>query len=199
MISSLRGLLAAKGTDHIVVEVGGVGIKVFVPTSLLDSLGDPGQEIYLATHLHVRENELALYGFTSAEGLELFEMLLRVSGIGPRTALSIMSFLATETLKEAIAKGDVASLTRIPGIGKKTAERLVVDLRDKVGAMIGAGATPFVGITAAEAEVIAALTTLGYSVMEAQGAVRALPDEKMDLEEQVLLALRYLGGGSGAV
>ncbi len=196
MIASLRGLLAAKGANHVIVEVGGLGVKVFVPASLLDNLGDPGQEIYLATHLHVRENELALYGFPSAEGLELFEMLLRVSGIGPRTALNIMSFLSPETLKEAIAKGDVASLTHIPGIGKKTAERLVVDLRDKVGALFGVGAVPFLGITAAEAEVIAALTSLGYSVMEAQKAVRALPDEKMDLEEQVLYALRYLGGGT---
>jgi len=197
MIASLRGLLAAKGTDHVVVEVGGLGVKVFVPASLLEDLGDTGQEIYLATHLHVRENELALYGFPSTEGLELFEMLLRVSGIGPRTALNIMSFLSPETLKEAIAKGDVASLMRIPGIGKKTAERLVVDLRDKMGALIAMGVAPFMGITAAEAEVIAALTSLGYSVMEAQKAVHALPDEKMDLEEQVLHALRYLGGGTG--
>lgn len=195
MIASVQGVLAAKGKDHVIVDLGGVGLKVFVPTSSLDRLGSPGQKISLVTHLHVRENELALYGFASVEERELFELLLGVSGVGPRTALNMISALSPEVLREAIARGDVASLTRIPGIGKKVAERLVVDLRDKIGAAGARETVPFVGLTAAEAEVVAALTSLGYSVMEAQEAVRSLPDEKLELEEQLLLALRYLGGG----
>ena len=192
MISSLRGMLAAKGNDHVIVEVGGVGIKVFAPASLLGRLANIGQEISLSTHLVVRENDLSLYGFASPEELKLFELLLRVSGVGPRTALNIMSFVAPETLKEAISRGDAAALGRIPGVGKKTAERVVVDLRGKFGDFLQSGAA-FAGLTAAEAEVIAALTSLGYSVMEAQRAVRALPNEKLDLEEQIRLALQYLG------
>jgi Holliday junction DNA helicase RuvA len=194
MIASVRGLLAAKGNDHVIIEVGGVGVKVFAPTSLLGRLGNTGQEVALSTHLAVRENDLSLYGFASPEELKLFELLLRVSGIGPRTALNIMSFVPPETLKEAISRGDAAALGRIPGIGKKTAERLVVDLRGKFGEF-AQSATGFTGLTAAESEVIAALTSLGYSVMEAQQAVRALPNEKLELEEQIRLALQYLGSG----
>lgn len=193
MIASVRGMLAAKGNDHVIVEVGGIGLKVFAPASLLSKLGNIGQEVALSTHLVVRENDLALYGFASPEELRLFELLLRVSGVGPRTALNIMSFVSPETLKEAISRGDAAALGRIPGIGKKTAERLVLDLRGKFGAEFSQSATGFAGLTAAEAEVIAALTSLGYSVMEAQRAVRALPNEKLELEEQIRLALQYLG------
>jgi len=196
MIASVRGVLAAKGKDHIIVELGGLGLKVFVPVSFLDQ-AKIGQETSLVTHLHIRENEWSLYGFASTEELDLFEILLGVSGIGPRVALNAMSFLAPEALRQAIANGDVNSLIRVPGIGKKVAQRLVIDLQDKVGLPIGEEATPFAGITAAEAEVIAGLTSLGYSVMEAEQAVRALPDDVMSLEEKILLALRYLGGSEG--
>lgn len=196
MIASVRGVLISKGKDHVVIEVGGLGLKVFVPTSLLEELRNPGQEVFLATHFHPRENEWSLYGFASREDLELFELLLGVTGVGPRTALNAMSVLAPETLRQAIAQGDVPSLIRIPGIGRKVAERLVVDLRDKVGALAARKEMAFVGLTAAEAEVIAGLTSLGYSVAEAEQAVRALPDEKLSLEEKMLAALRYLGRGA---
>ena len=195
MIASLRGILARKGDDHIIVEVGGLGFGVFVPTSVIEGLGTLGMDISLATHLHVRQNELSLYGFASVEELELFELLLRVSGIGPRMALNAMSFLPLETLREAIASGDTATLIRIPGIGRKVAQRIVLDLRDKVGAALTSEGLGFKGITAAETEVIDGLTALGYSVAEAQEAVRALPDEKLSLEERMLRVLRYLGGG----
>jgi Holliday junction DNA helicase RuvA len=193
VIASLCGLLAAKGSDHVVVQVGGLGIKVFVPASFVGRLGNTGQEIALSTHLVVRENDLSLYGFASPDELRLFELLLRVSGIGPRTALNIMSAVSPETLKEAISRGDAAALGRIPGVGKKTAERLMLDLRGKFGAEFLQPSAGLGGLTAAEAEVIAALTSLGYSVMEAQRAVRTLPDEKLSLEEQLRLALQYLG------
>ena len=192
MIASVRGVLLVKGADHVVVEVGGLGVKVHVPASLVERLGTVGDEVTLSTHLLVREDDLSLYGFATGEELKLFEMLLRVSGIGPRTAMGMMSALAPESLKQAIAAGDVVALSRIPGLGKKTAERLVLDLRDKVGAVAVQAAMPFSGLTVAEAEVMAALTSLGYSAAEAQQAVRALPAEQMTLEEKILSALRSL-------
>jgi len=195
MIARVRGQLVAKGADDVIVDVAGIGWRVLVPRNLLDDLR-VGDEVALVTHLVVKENELSLVGFGSPDELRVFEMLLRVSGIGPRTALNIMSSLSLEALRQAIAGGDVANLARIPGIGRKTAERLVVDLRDKIGGMGATERFPFASLTAAEAEVMAALTTLGYSVAEAEQAVRALPDERLTVEERLRAALRYLGGGS---
>lgn len=195
MIARLRGQLVARGADDVIVDVAGIGWRVLVPRNLLEHL-KVGDEVMLVTHLVVKENELSLVGFSSPDELRVFEMLLRVSGIGPRTALNIMSSLSLEALRQAIANGDVANLARIPGIGRKTAERLVVDLRDKIGGVGAMERAPFVGLTAAETEVMAALTTLGYSVAEAEQAVRALPDERLTVEERLRAALRYLGGGS---
>lgn len=189
MISTLRGRIVAKGESDVIVDVGGIGFKVFVPTSLLDGLGGIGQEVSLFTHLHVRENELALYGFGAPEQLRLFELLLGVSGIGPRVAVKIVSIMSVESLREAIARGDAAMLTRIPGIGKKTAERVMVDLKDKLGVDLGFVSYPT--LTHADAEVISALTSLGYSVNEAQAALRSLPKGDFPLEEKVRLALQY--------
>lgn len=189
MISTLRGRVAAKGDNHIVLDVGGVGFKVFVPSSALDQLGSVGQEVSLFTHMHVRENELALYGFGSPDELQLFELLLGVSGIGPKVGLKIVSIMSVETLREAIATGDAAMLTRVPGIGKKIAERMMVDLKDKLGVSLEFVSYP--ALTHADAEVISALTSLGYSVTEAQTALRSLPQQDLSLEDKVRLALQY--------
>lgn len=193
MIASLSGTLAATSKDSVVVQVGGVGFRVFVSQAFLDRLGGPGQEVTLHTHLHVRENELTLYGCESEEELALFRTLLSVSGIGPKVALAILSTLAPDQLRTAIAQEDVTLLARVPGIGPKTARKLVFDLKDKVVA--GApGAEPRPGLTEADADLIAALTSLGYSVTEAQEAIRALPrpaGQPLPLEEQVRLALTY--------
>ena len=192
MIARLRGKLEARGEDYVIVDVGGIGFKVRVPTSLLDQLGDVGSPVELFTHLHVRENELALYGCATEDELALFEQLLTVSGIGPKAALSILSALAPDTLRLAIAQGQVDVLTRVPGIGKKTAQRLVLDLKGKLDLAALMAEAP--AISPADAEVIAALTGLGYSVSEAQAALRSLPEAEMDLEEKIRLALRYFGG-----
>jgi len=189
MISSLRGRIAAKGDSYFVVDVGGVGFKVFVASSSLDRFGGVGQEISLFTHMHVRENELALYGFAGPEELQLFELLLGVSGIGPKVGLKIVSILSAETLRAAIATGDAAMLTRIPGIGKKIAERVMMDLKDKLGVSLEFVSYP--ALTNADAEVISALTSLGYSVTEAQAALRSLPQGDLQLEDKVRLALQY--------
>jgi Holliday junction DNA helicase RuvA len=190
MIARLQGIVAAADQDALVVQIGGVGFRVFVPQALLEDIGGSGQEVTLYTHLHVRENELTLYGCGSEEELGLFRLLLGVSGIGPKVALSILSFLTPERLQAAIAQEDVTTLARVPGIGPKTAKKLVFDLKDKVAVGLPPG-KPQTVLTEADADLIAALTTLGYSVAEAQEAIRHLPREALPLEEQVRLALAY--------
>ncbi|MFQ6014784.1 MAG: Holliday junction branch migration protein RuvA [Anaerolineae bacterium] len=192
MISSLRGRLEAKGEDYVVLDVGGVGYKVRVPTPLLAQLGSVGQEVELFTHLHVREPELALYGCGSMDELALFELLLGVAGIGPRVALAILAAVSPDQLRLAIAQGNVEVLTQVPGIGRKMAQRLILDLKEKVDISHLEPAPVF---APADAEAISALTALGYSVSEAREALASLPAEEMSLEDRVLGALRYLGGG----
>ncbi len=143
-----------------------------------------------STHLHVRENELTLYGCATEEELALFRLLLGVSGIGPKVALAILSFLPPDHLRTAIAQEDVTTLARVPGIGPKTAKKLVFDLKDKVDAEVRQeNLRPL--LTEADADLIAALTSLGYSVAEAQAAIQALPREPLPLEERVRLSLAY--------
>lgn len=190
MIASLQGVVAARGKDFVVVQVGGVGFQVFVPQIFLDGLPGPGQEVTLFTYLHVRENELSLYGCGSEKELALFRLLLGVSGIGPKVALAMLSFLPPDRLQTAIAQEDVATLAQVPGIGPKTAKKVVFDLRDKVRAEGAPGELRPI-VTEADADLIAALTALGYSVAEAQEAIRALPREPLSLEERVRLALVY--------
>lgn len=190
MIASLSGTLLATRQDSILVGVGGVGFRLHVPQTLLEGLPATGQEVALYTHLLVRENELSLYGFMSEEELGLFELLLGVSGIGPKVALSILSSLPPDALRAAIAQEDYATLARVPGIGPKTARKLCFNLKDRMAAELPPGVPPAV-FTQADADSIAALTGLGYSVVEAQEALRALPQEPMPLEERVRLSLSY--------
>jgi Holliday junction DNA helicase RuvA len=190
VLASLSGVVAATGKDFVVIQVGGVGFQVSVPQTVLDGLAGSGLELTVYTHLHVRENELALYGFDSEEELALFRLLLGVSGIGPKVALSVLSFLPVDRLQAAIAQEDVATLARVQGIGPKTAKKLVFDLKDKIAVDLMPG-EPQPVLTEADADLIAALTTLGYSISEAQEAIRSLPREALPLEERVRLALVY--------
>ncbi len=193
MIARLHGRVLSVGQDSLVVDVAGVGYRVRVPRSLLQEVQGTGETITLHTHLHVRENEIALFGCASEEQLSLFEALLGVSGIGPRSALNIISAVPHQALRESIARGDAVALARIPGIGKRTAERMIADLKDKLG---GVQAPAQVSLSAGDAEVIAALTALGYSVAEAQQALRALPpSENIPLEERIRLALKSFARG----
>jgi holliday junction DNA helicase RuvA len=190
MIASLRGKLNFTGKDFVVLDVGGVGFQVYIPPASAGGLGLPGEEILLFTHLQVRENEMALYGFRSEEELVTFRLVQTVPGIGPRVALALLSALTPEQLRAAIAQEDVALLSRVPGIGPKTARKMVFDLKDKVGDTVEVG-VPSMAAVQADADLIAALTTLGYSVAEAQEAIRSLPREPLALEEKVRLALAY--------
>jgi len=191
MIGSLRGEIIDKGEDSLLIEVGGVGFLVLAPTTLLDML-EVGVKTQLYTHLHVREQELTLFGFSDKEELDLFRTLLKVQGIGPKVALAILSHLPAETLRQAIAREEAALLSRVPGIGPKKAKQIVFQLKDKVGLEdIFVSAAP---IADSDGEVIAALTTLGYSVVEAQAALQQLPKEARaeSVEEKVRLALSSL-------
>lgn len=191
MIGLLQGEVINKEEASILLEVGGVGYEVLMPTSLLDVL-DVGMKTRVFTHLHVREQELTLFGFSDKEELELFRTLLKVQGIGPKVALAILSHIPGETLKQAVAREEAALLARVPGIGPKKAKQIVFQLKDKVGqADAFVASTP---LSDTDGEVIAALTTLGYSVIEAQSAVQQLPKEARgeSVEEKVRLALSSL-------
>lgn len=191
MIANLEGTVAAVGSNHVIVTVGGVGFRVYVPDNVLHQVSGPGAHIRLFTHLYVRENEMALYGCTTHEELEVFHLLLGVSGIGPKMALTTLSFLSPERLRVAIAKEQVDVLAQVPGVGPKTARRVIFQLKDKL-ALGPLEAAPT--LTDQEAEVIAALTALGYSIVEAQTAVQSVPrDSELSIEERVRLALAYFG------
>jgi len=191
MIASVEGSVTVVGSNYLVLDVGGVGLRVYVPRTVLDRAAGPGTHVRLFTHLHVRENELTLYGCATPEELELFHLLLSVSGIGPRTALTMLSSLAPERLRTAIAAEQADILAQVPGVGPKTARRVIFQLKDKLA--IGALETVS-PLTEQDADVIAALTSLGYSVVEAQVALQSLPrDPDMSLEERIRRALAYFG------
>lgn len=192
MIATIQGRVQAIRNQAIVLQIGGVGLLVHVPEGVLE-FAQVGRLIELHTRLYVRENELALYGFATLEELEIFDTLLGISGIGPRTALAVLSTFSPDVLRSTIAQGNVAALTRIPGIGRKTAERLLVDLKDKLAS---ASEISFKGwpLREGDEDVINALTSLGYSLGEARQALEAIPPDAHSLDERILAALRSLGG-----
>jgi Holliday junction DNA helicase RuvA len=197
MIASIRGTLLSTGTDSVVVEAHGVGYLIFAPTTTIQSLGVLGSEVLLHTHLHVREDAMVLYGFEAPEQRTFFETLINVSGVGPRMALGLLSAMPLDQLQHAIASENAALLSQVPGVGKKTAARLILELKGKLDlakvAPTLANITP-IGV-ALNGELIEVLTSLGYSQLEAQSAVASLPaDAPADLEERLRLALRSFGG-----
>ncbi|MCL6451056.1 MAG: Holliday junction branch migration protein RuvA [Acetobacteraceae bacterium] len=201
MIDQLRGRVERVGGDHVILSVGGVGFRVEMPISALARLPAPGREAVLYTHLHVREDALTLYGFTSAQEQELFRLLLGVTGVGPRVALSLLSGMSPEELRRAVVYEDVESLTGVPGVGTKTAQRLVLELREILGPR-EARRRERRKVSATEprtvpAEALEALVSLGYSRPEASRAVdeaaRALGPEAT-AEALVREGLKLLGG-----
>jgi Holliday junction DNA helicase RuvA len=175
MIALLRGVLVEKHPNQAIVEAAGVGYDVTIPVSTYTHLPDPGSEVRLRIHTHVREDALALYGFLTADEKALFEKLISVSGIGPTAAVKILSGLAAPDLIRAIQRGEVDRLVRVPGVGKKTAERLVLELRDKLPAVTGeepAAPTAAASLSAIEQDVLSALLNLGCARPQAENAVR---------------------------
>lgn len=210
MIAHVRGLLAASASESVVIDVGGVGYRCLVPGSTRSRLPAAGQEVLLHTSLQVREDSMTLYGFLSQEEYDLFELLLRVDGIGPKVALGMLSTTTPDSLRRAIAFEDLTALCRVPGVGKKTAQRIVLELKDKVGAI---GPVPALGETAmagaagsasggapsdSYADALDALMQLGYSRVEAaESLAKARPEagEEPRVETLVRLGLKHLFRG----
>lgn len=191
MIVAIEGILESRGTDSAVVKVGPLSLLVYAPSFTLNQLGTIGDKVKLHTYLYVREENIAMFGFASPDALALFQNLISVSGIGPKAALSFLSTLSAEQLASAIVGGNVDLLTQVPGIGRKTAGRVVLELKSKLEKGWEGVLTP--ALSPDDADVVAALTALGYSVREATQAVAGLPNSPdIDLEEKVRLALRQL-------
>ena len=171
MIAHLRGKLLAKHPNQAIVETAGVGYDVTISVPTFSDLPDAGAEVALHIHTHVREDAIALYGFLRSSEKALFEKLITVSGIGPKLAITILSGMAADEMVAAIRGNDVARLTRIPGIGKKTAERLVLELRDKLPVTIPASVTAVPALSTVEEDVLSALVNLGYQRAAAEKAL----------------------------
>jgi Holliday junction DNA helicase RuvA len=200
MISTLSGTLKSKTPTEVVIDVGGVGYAVSVSLATYEQLGGVEQRAHLFTHLVVREDALQLFGFSTVQEREVFRMLIGVSGIGPRTAQGILSGVSVEELRRHITSGNIASLTAIPNIGRKTAERLVVELRekiDKLSALEGEAATDAVEKDDARNEALLALASLGFSRQAAEKALRAVIKESngvpLPVEELIKRSLRHIG------
>lgn len=190
MITSIEGDLAHKAADHVVVTVGGVGIEVIAPFSTIERLH--ADRVFLYTRLVVREDSLALYGFATTGERELFDAVLKISGIGPKLAVSILSTLSVENIRNAVTNERPEIISRVPGIGKKTAQKILFELQDKFPA--GLDSMPQAVEDTSSVVVMDALTGLGYSVVEAQAAVQAIPhDAPEDIEDRIRLALQSLG------
>lgn len=193
MIDFVTGRIAGRGPSHCVVDVGGVGLRLAMSTGSLAALPHEGDTVTIFTHLHVREDELSLFGFESVAEKELFENLITVNGVGPKVALAALSSYAPDVLGEAIASGDVAVVSSIPGIGTKTAQRIILDLKDKLGGAATRVARS-AAATSAVAEAREALLGMGFSASEITTALKGCPPDAA-ASGIVKHALRRLGGG----
>jgi len=196
MIAFLTGRVASRAADHCLLDVGGVGFKLAMSTSALASLPAEGDTVTVHTLLYVREDELSLFGFESVEEKTLFENLLTVSGVGPKVALAALSSFSPDAFTEAIAREDATLIASVPGIGKKTAQRIILDLKDKLGLPDLTGAPAAGGASAdVAAEATQALLGMGFSSAEVAGALKGYDGPASDAQVLLKYALRRLGGG----
>jgi Holliday junction DNA helicase RuvA len=189
MIANLKGRVADKGPDFAILEVGGMGFQVYIPSPQVDELR-VGESVFLHTYLVVREDSLTLYGFSTAEEREFFTLLIGVSGVGPRIALATLSTLNPDAIRRAVFSEQPEIFTRVPGIGKKGAQKIALHLQDRIKAVDGL--EPVAAMDDADTQVLEALVALGYSVVEAQAALQTIPkDTPHDVETRIRLALQY--------
>ena len=189
MIATLQGEVLEINTDNLVVNLGGLGLKVFVPASVKESV-KTGEMALLHTHLVVREDALTLYGFDRREERDFYVILLGVDGIGPRTALAVISTLSLDAIRQAVGSGQADVFCRVPGIGKKTAQKILLHLEDKVGSIHPL--EKLAALSNLDTEIFTALTGLGYSIVESQAAIQAIPTGTEDaLEPRLRAALNY--------
>lgn len=188
LISSVRGALEGVGPDWADVAIGGITLRVNAPATSIEALGQVGSSVQMFTSLQVREDSLSLYGFDTAEARLTFETLIGISGIGPRVALSILSIFKPDALAAAVESGDIKSFTAVPGVGRKTASRILLELKGKLELDLSEA-----GATGLDADTLDALTALGYTSVEAREALAALPnDGNRTAEDNVRLALERL-------
>ena len=188
MIASIEGVVAERGHDFLVILVGGVGVEVFVPRPTIERVQT--DDVFLYTRLIVREDSLTLYGFATEAERDLFDTFIKISGVGPKLATTMLSTLSIDNLRNAVMSEKAEILTRVPGIGKKTAERILLELKNKIP--VGLDAVPADGFDNINSDVMDALIALGYSVVEAQTAIQALPsDAPENVEQRVVMALQY--------
>ena len=192
MIATLRGEITQIEDTAAIIEIGGVGLRVFVPKPLREQM-KTGEAIFLFTQLIVREDDWKLYGFETQADRELFTVLLGVDGVGPRTALAVLSTLNLDTIQRAVFSEEPDLLSRVPGVGKKTAQKIVLYLHDRLKPI--SGLEKIASMSDSDSEVLAALTALGYSVVEAQTAIQSIPkDASNEVEERLRLALQQFTG-----
>lgn len=200
MLSYIKGKLEHKDIDHVIVDVNGIGFKILTSLSTIQSLKEIGSEVKIYTYLQVREDNLSLFGFATVEELKMLELLLKVSGIGPKVALSIISNLSPSKFSLAIITDDVKTLSKVPGVGKKTAQRIILELKDKIkkeqkDVISYSEASETIDMDKKDtkaSEAIAALTVLGYTALEASRAVSAVYSEELDLEDIIKNSLKKL-------
>lgn len=196
MIANIHGILEACRADQAIIRVGGFSVRVFAPVTTLNRLNESNMEVSLYTHFHVREDGMALYGFATEEDRDAFEQLISISGVGPKVALGLLSVMDARTLYKAIADEDQQKLALAPGVGKRLAARLVLELKGKLPSLVALGGGVG-GYTSGkmQSEVLEALIGLGYSTAEAQAALGKIPqDQNMTLEQQITYALRSFAG-----
>jgi len=188
MISHIQGTLINKTAVVATVDVGGIGYKIHISNDALSALPENGKEVSFWTHLAVRENAMDLYGFESKDELSFFELLLAVPGIGPKSALGILSLATVETLRKSISSGDISYLTKVSGIGEKNAKKIVLELKDKLGTTSDTGPD-----LKEETDAVEALKSLGYSLKESRDALKEVPEDVVGTSDRVKTALRLLG------
>ena len=189
MITRLSGRIQEINSDSVVLDIGGVGLQVFAPAPLRDRL-KPGETVFLYTYLVVREDALSLYGFDTKEGRDFFILLLGVNGVGPRLSLAMLSTLSPDAIRRAVFHEQADVFSRVPGVGKKTAQKIMLHLQDRIP--MEAGLERIAAISDVDTEVLGALTSLGYSVVEAQTALQSIPrDTPQEVEARLRAALQY--------
>jgi Holliday junction DNA helicase RuvA len=189
MIACIQGTVIAIEDDTLIVEAYGIGYEVHIPSHLKDSL-QSGSSVFLHTYLAVRQDALTLFGFETREERRFFKLLLSVDGIGPRLALAVLSTLTPDTIRRAVFNEQAELFSRVPGVGRKTAQKILLYLQDRISTVDGLA--PMLAMSDVDSEVLAALTALGYSVVEAQAALQAIPrDAPQDIQSRLVIALQY--------
>ncbi len=196
MFAYIKGSLEIKSTNYVVIEAGGIGYKIYMSTKSIGTIGNVGENVKIHTHYHVREDDISLYGFNTEEELRMFEILISVSGVGVKSALTMLSDISPASFAMAVINDDVTRLTKVPGVGKKTAQRLILELKDKLKSEDISGeeiSKTDIKEDKVDNDVIIALQVLGYNKKEIEQALEKIDTKDLTVEDTIKTALKYLG------